>query len=132
MDEIKRPKIAVIGIGNTGASVVDFLSKDLNQENIKLIIVDHYNSLKFDKNPKITNIGLMYFTYKNVSAQDVSLYLDNPVCNKEEILELLSLVQDGDEIYYMSEWLGCLGGNHFQFKITRDEKTIMKTNLFKK
>ena len=60
------------------------------------------------------------------------MYLDDPVCNKEEILELVSMAEDGDEIYYMDEFFGCFRGDHFGFKLTRDGKTIMKTEIFKK
>ena len=125
---MKKRKIVVVGVGNTGVSVVDLLSKELNHEDVKLIKVDHYNNLRFDqkkqyapidKNQKVTDIGLTYFSYKKISIEELSVYKDDPVCNK-------------DEIYLMNEQLGCFGGDKFCFKLTRDGRTIMKTAIFKK
>jgi len=138
---MKKRKIVVVGVGNTGVSVVDLLSKELHQEDVKLIKVDYYNNLKFDqknqyapivKNPKITDTGLTHFSYKKISIEEVSLYQDNQVCNKDEILKLLSMLEEGDEIYLMNEQLGCFGGDKFCFKLTRDGKTIIKTAIYKK
>ena len=138
---MKKPKIVVVGVGNTGVSVVDLLSKEFNQEDVKLIKVDHYNNLKFDqknqyapieKNPKITDIELTHFSYKKISIEELSVHQDDPVCNKDEILKLLSMVEEGDEIYLMNEQLGCFGGDKFGFKLTRDGQPIMKTAIFKK
>ena len=114
MTEIKKPKIAIVGVSGAGVSVVNLFPKELN-EDTKIIKVDHYNALKIDernqatkidKNQKTTDVEIMYFTYKKLSIKEVVLYLDDPVCDKEEILKLLSKVQDGDEIYYMDEFLG--------------------------
>jgi len=133
-------KIAIVGAGSAGVTIVSLFPKELN-EDIKIIKVDHYNALKLDarnqatkidKNQKTTNVGIMWFTYKKLSTEEVAMYLDDPVCDKDEILKLLSMVQDGDKIYYMDEFLGCFGGDHFGFKLTRDGKTVIKTGIFKK
>jgi len=138
---MKKPKIVVVGVGNTGVSVVDLLSNELNHEDVKLIKIDHYNHLKFDeknqyapieKNPKITDIELTHFSYQKISIEELSVYQDDPVYNKDEILKLLSMLKADDEIYLMNEQLGCFSGDKFCFKLTRDGQTIMKTAIYKK
>jgi len=133
MQENKKPKIVVVGVGNAGCNVVDLISQKPNPENVSFIRVDMGELLDDrEKNPRIKDIGLKSFSYTKLSAKELLSELDNPLYEKEEILRLLSMVEDGDEIYQMDERCGCFAGDLIGFKLIRDGKTIAKTRLFQK
>ncbi|MCI0501934.1 MAG: hypothetical protein L0Y61_09370 [Epsilonproteobacteria bacterium] len=119
-------KIAIVGVGNGGIIVVEKISQKQNHEDIRFLRIGSPGALrrsKFDygpnvtryKNEKTTEVQLIPFTDTKISVAQFSSYLNNPDCNKDEILKLLSMREIGDEIYRMDQYAPCLGGRFIWF-----------------
>jgi len=119
MDEIKKPKIVVIGVGSGGSRVVDNLSQITN-ESIKFVKVDY----SFDnENTNATQIKLPHFRPRKSSMEEVSEYLEKKG-HTEKLAKLVSMIRDGDELYRLishGDIVSTMG-----FRLKRDGEIIIQ------
>jgi DNA-binding transcriptional regulator LsrR (DeoR family) len=123
MQTNKQIKIVVVGVGHTGCVLVDNMSKEENRDNIKFVQIDW----AFDEsNPKTTDIKLPSAVHRKTSLEEVLVYLKYKQ-SKERLEQLLSLVQEGDELYKLQlSHVGCIrcASDMIGIRLKRDGKTV--------
>lgn len=124
---MKKPKIIVVGIGNSGSKLVENLSKN-NSSNVKCL--SFAENIINDKLHNIETIDLSEAT--KITLEEAKSY-----CVKydklKELEEMLSIIQNEDELFKIyPKNSGCLQPekNWMKIKLKRNGKTINCFELF--
>jgi hypothetical protein len=120
MDEMKKPKIVVVGVGNGGSRVVDYLSHEITNDSVKFVKVGYY----FDnENTNAIEITLPNLRATKRSLKEVCAYLEGKG-HVDELAKLMATVRDGDELYLMIS--GTCIVSYSGFRLKRDGEIIME------
>ncbi len=127
---MKKPKIIVVGIGNSGSKLVENLSKN-NSSNVKcLSFAENIINDKLHYKHNIETIDLSEAT--KITLEEAKSY-----CVKydklKELEEMLSIIQNEDELFKIyPKNSGCLQPekNWMKIKLKRNGKTINCFELF--
>lgn len=119
----KQIKIAVVGIGNAVSPLIDNLSHEMINDNVKFVKVGF--NFK-NENSKVTEIKLSDTLPRLISPEKIFEYLDNPKF-KPHLEKMIAIMEEGDELYEMIE--GTCLVFHRGFRLVREGKIIMQTEL---
>lgn len=116
----KQPKIVIVGVGDAVSPLIDNLSHEMTNENVKFVKV----GFRFgNKNSKVTEIKLTDTLPRLISPEKIFEHLDNPK-HKPHLEKIIAIMKEGDELYEMVE--GTCIVFHRGYRLVRDGKIIMQ------
>ena len=119
----KQLKIVIAGVGDAVSPLIDNLSREITNENVKFLKV----GFRFgDKNSKVTEIKLTDTLPRLMSPEKIFEHLDNPKY-KHHLTKLLATMKASDEFYEMIE--GTCLVYHRGFRLVREGKTVMQIDF---
>lgn len=125
MQETKKLKIAVVGVGGAGGKVVNLISEVIIHESVKFVKVDYRHD---EPNPNATEIEISEIIPYKESVENLLMYFKDSI-HRNKLIDAITMMQDGDELYGLKyAHSGCF---HFciGFRLVRDSKTIKQAIL---
>jgi hypothetical protein len=120
MDEMKKPKIVVVGVGDGGSNVVDYLTNEITNDSVKFVKVGYHFK---NENTKATEITLPNLRATKRSLEQICAHFESNG-RVDELAKLMAMVRDGDELYLMIS--GTCMVSYSGFRLKRDGKIIME------
>jgi len=127
----KKPKIVVVGIGQTGSQLLEALSKEKISDDMELISVAYESDLP--ENEDVTKIAVSMLRTKEINIEDVK-ELSYKYEYISEFNNLLHLMIPDDKLYQsMPASIGCFRSYEWsEIILKREGKTIYSYKIYSK